>query len=91
MSSLRSPSGPGPLTDAVSSFISDIAAELGSLTGQRPDTYFQESGIEASNIAGGVFDADGRLTDSEVEIQRQCGAVRFTRSITLPIGVFAPV
>ena len=56
-----------PLTAAVSAFIGSVSSELAALTGKQSDAYLQEAGIEASNIVGGTFDADGRFTDSELD------------------------
>ncbi len=56
-----------PLSTAVAAFISAVSAELGGLTGKRADSYLQEAGIEASNIVGGTFDADGRFAEAELD------------------------
>ena len=52
---------------AVSEFIGAVSAELASLTGKPSDAYMREAGVEASNIVGGTFDADGRFADSELD------------------------
>lgn len=63
----RDPAPSAPLTAAVSQFIAAVSAELAALTGKPTDAYMREAGIEASNIVGGTFDADGRFTDSELD------------------------
>jgi Holliday junction resolvasome RuvABC ATP-dependent DNA helicase subunit len=57
----------GPLRDAVTSFVSDLIAELSVLSGKPGAAYTTDVAAEAECIVAGIIAADGRFTESELE------------------------
>jgi hypothetical protein len=57
----------GPLDLAVAEFVVAISQELAALSGRAAAGFERDAAVEASIVVGGVIDADGRFTQSELE------------------------
>ncbi len=51
----------------VGTFVDEIGAALGSLSGDGSDAHRQEALIEASNLVGAIIDSDDRQADAELD------------------------